>query len=282
MTATKRTSLLCPNCNRLISSDEPSCPYCGISRPGSFLKNIPLSRSFFGPDTIVRTLIIANVSLFILSIALNPKSAGMSASPFTFLSPSNQSLFLLGATGSIPIGQFGRWWTLISASYLHGGVLHIFFNMAALSQIAPFILREYGFHRMIAIYTLGGVIGFLISFLAGVPFTIGASASLCALIGAALYYGKSRGGLYGQTVYKQLMGWVIGIFLFGFLVPGVNNWGHGGGLLGGVLLGYYLGYAETRKETSAHKTLAMVCIGLTVIILLWATVSACYYRIAGL
>jgi len=278
----KKTSLLCPNCRRLISTDEPTCPHCGISRPGSFLKNIPLSSSFFGADNIVRTIIIVNISLFVFSILLNPRSAGMPASPFTFLSPSNQSLFLLGATGSIPIGQFGRWWTLISASYLHGGILHIFFNMAALSQIAPFVLREYGFHRMILIYTLGGVIGFFISFLAGVSFTIGASASLCALIGAALYYGKSRGGLYGETVYKQLMGWVIGIFLFGFLVPGVNNWGHGGGILGGILLGHYLGYTEKRKESYAHKMGAVACIGLTVIILLWAIVSASYYRLAAL
>jgi len=154
--------------------------------------------------------------------------------------------------------------------------------MAALSQIAPFVLREYGFYRMIVIYTLGGVIGFLISFFAGVSFTIGASASLCALIGAALYYGKSRGGLYGETAYKQLMGWVIGICLFGFLVPGVNNWGHGGGIFGGILLGYFLGYVERRKETHTHKMGALVCIGLTVIILLWAIVSACYYRIGAM
>jgi rhomboid protease GluP len=74
----------------------------------------------------------------------------------------------------------------------------------------------------------------------------------------------------------------MGIFLFGLLVQGVNNWGHGGGMLGGVLLGYYLGYAERKKETYAHKMGAMVCIGLTAVILLWAIVSAVYYRIAAL
>jgi len=44
------------------------------------------------------------------------------------------------------------------------------------------------------------------------------------LIGALLYYGKSRGGIFGQSLFKQLSGWVIGIGLFGLLVPGINNW----------------------------------------------------------
>lgn len=53
---------------------------------------------------------------------------------------------------------------------------------------------------MVVIYTLSGMCGFLVSYLAGVGFTIGASAAVCGLIGAALYYGKRRGGRYGQTV----------------------------------------------------------------------------------
>ena len=108
---------------------------------------------------------------------------------------------------------------------MHGGILHIFFNMTALVQIGPLVLQEYGLNRMIILYTLGSVCGFLISFLAGVPFTIGASASLCALIGALLYYGKSRSGIYGQNLYRQVLGWVIGLGLFGLIVPGHKQLG---------------------------------------------------------
>ena len=93
------------------------------------------------------------------------------------------------------------------------------------------------------------------------PLTIGASAAVCALIGAALYYGKSRGGRYGQAIYRQVIGWVVGLFAFGLIVPGINNWGHGGGILGGILIGYLLGYHEKRQPRAYHKLIAGICHG---------------------
>ena len=100
--------------------------------------------------------------------------------PLTFLSPSEKSIFILGATGTVPIDEYHRMWTLISASFLHGGILHIFFNMAALRQLAAVVNREYGVYRMFAIYTVSGIVGFWISYLAGVAFTIGAEWVSCA------------------------------------------------------------------------------------------------------
>lgn len=274
----KIKSILCPNCRKLISSDEPACPYCRLSTPGSWWKNNVLIRGYLNADHIIRTIIIVNGFLFVISILLNPTTMNLSINPFTLFSPSNKILLLLGATGTIPIYQFHRWWTLVSASYLHGGILHIFFNMVVLYQIAPLILQEYGFNRTVILYTLGGVIGFYVSCLFGVPFTIGASASLFALIGSILYYGKSRGGVYGQIIFKQIIGWVIGLFLFGLLVPGINNWAHGGGLGGGILLGFLLGYKEKKEEIYFHKILASFCIVSTILILVWALVSTFYYR----
>lgn len=275
---TKRQSILCPNCGKLISSYESTCPYCGLSTPGAWWRNITLVRVYLSPTHIIRAIIMVNSFFFAISILLNPTTMNLSINPFTLFSPSNKILLLLGATGTIPIDQFHRWWTLVSASYLHGGILHIFFNMVVLRQIAPLILQEYGFNRTVILYTLGGMIGFYVSYLVGVPFTIGASASLFALIGSILYYGKSRGGVYGQIIFKQIIGWVIGLFLFGLLVPGINNWAHGGGLGGGILLGFLLGYKERKKETYSHKILANFCIVLTILILLWAFISTLYYR----
>ena len=277
----KRLSILCPRCNKLISSYEPSCPYCGLSRPGSFLRNNPLLRLYFNPTHIIKSVIITNIVMFVLSTILNPFSTDLSLNPFALFSPSNQILLLLGATGTIPIDQFHRWWTLVSAGYLHGGILHLFFNMMVLYQIAPLVLEEYGFNRTVIMYTLGGIIGFYVSYVVGVPFTIGASASLFALVGSILYYGKSRGGAYGQIIFKQIAGWVIGLFLFGLLIPGINNWAHGGGLGGGILLGYLLGYRDRTRETPLHKLLATICIVATTLILLWAVSSTLYYRLTA-
>jgi rhomboid protease GluP len=224
-------------------------------------------------DQLVRWIILVNVGMYIVSLVMRPASIHFTLSPFGMLSPSSQSLMLLGATGTIPVLQMDRWWTLVSAGYLHGGVLHIVFNLLAFRQLASVVLEEYGVNRMFAIYALGGVAGYLVSVLAGVRLTIGASASVCALIGAVLYYGKSRGGLHGQALYKQVGGWALGIFLFGLLVPGINNWAHGGGILAGAGLGALLGYQEKAREKLLHRVLGVGCMVVTAAVLAWALLS---------
>jgi len=276
-----RSSILCPNCRKLISTDEPRCPYCGISRPASPLKNNFWTRGLGDPLQMVRWIIYLNVGMYAVALILNPMIPRFSYNPLVFLSPENKSLLLLGATGTIPIGSLGRWWTVVSANYLHGSILHLFFNMFAFNQIAPLVIREYGVNRMILLYTLGGAFGFIVSYFAGITFTIGASAALCSLIGASLYFGKSRGGVYGQAIYRQLGAWTLGIFLFGLLFPGINNWGHGGGLAAGALLGAVMGYEEKKRETARHKLWAGAAAGLTLMILAWALLSGLYYRMIG-
>lgn len=274
MSGRENNSMLCPNCRKLISIDEPECPYCGLTRPGMVRRLNALSRFSLEPSHIVKVIIYANVVFFLLSLFLNPSELGFTANPLGLLAPSSQSLFLLGASGAVPVSEYGRWWTLISASFLHGGILHIFFNMAALSQLGPFVLQEFGFSRFMMIYILTGAAGFLLSVIAGVPFTIGASAGICGLIGAILYYGKSRGGYYGQAIYKQAMGWIIGLVVFGLLIPGINNWAHGGGVISGIILGFMLGYQARNRETALHRALGLACLILTVLSLLWAGIGA--------
>ena len=274
----QRNSILCPNCRRLISLDEKRCPHCGVGRPGSILKNNIWTRGLRGPEQLIKSIIYLNVGMYIVSLLFNPTGSSLTTNPFTFLRPDGYSLFFLGATGTVPIDQFGRWWTLVSANFLHGGILHIFFNMVAFRQLAPLIIQEFGAYRTVILYLLGGTLGFLVSYLAGVERTIGASAAVCALIGASLYYGKSRGGEYGRAIYKQIGVWALMLFAFGFLVPGINNWGHAGGIAAGALLGYLLGYRDRSPERLVHKLLAGVCALLTVCILAWAILSALFIR----
>ena len=280
MNSSKKTALLCPNCRRLVSRSAPVCPACGLKNPGSIWKDNIFTRGIGGEDGILRVILVANIVMFVISVIIDPRQAALSSSPFNFLSPSNNSLFVLGSTGTIPLFHFNRWWSLISASYLHGSLLHIVFNMIALHQLGPLLLREYGTSRFIAIYTLSGIGGYLVSAFFGVRFTIGASAAVCGLIGAALYYGKSRGGAYGNAVYSQIGGWAVGIFLFGFMVPGINNWGHGGGMLVGALAGYVLGYQERSLEKIGHKFLSMACIACTGLVLFWSIVNGLFFLLA--
>jgi rhomboid protease GluP len=235
-----------------------------------------LSRWMGGYANIVQLIIYTNVAFYLLSLLIYPSGAGVTMNPLMLLSPSEGSLFLLGATGSLPVIHFHRWWTLITASYLHGGLLHIFFNMMALHQLGPFIVSEFGVHRFVIIYSVTGAAGFFLSLVAGISFTIGASASICGLIGAILYYAKSRGDFYGDAIYRQAMGWVVGLVLFGLLIPGINNWAHGGGLLAGIATAFLVGYEDRRREGQLHRLLGNFFIFCTAGLLIYAAGSSLY------
>ena len=274
-------AMLCPGCHKLLNREAPFCPHCGMQRPGVWWKRLILRGWLRDADQMVKVLIGINAAMYVISLLISPQAFHVSFDLLTALSPSNQSLVQLGATGTIPIDHLQRWWTLLSANYLHGGILHILFNMLALRQIIPLVAALYGMNRLIVLYTLTGVAGFWVSYVAGVPLTIGASAALCGLIGATLYYGKSRGGLFGGAIYRQIGGWAIGIFIIGLLIPGINNWGHGGGMAAGALLGFLVGYRERSNEQPWHAMLATVCLAATGLVLVWMLLSSIWPYVLG-
>jgi rhomboid protease GluP len=246
----------------------------------------------------IRALLIVNISFYVLSLIINPFRSGFSFNPLNALSPDNMSLFLLGATGTIPIDYFAenlmhmlgrtpvenfpRFWTLLSANYLHGNVFHLIFNMVALWYLAPLVSRYFGFGRMFVIYTLGGVTGFTVSYLAGNHLTLGASAAVCALIGAVFYYSRSSGSFQGQMLFKLVGVWAVALLVMGFLLPGIDNWAHGGGLIGGTGVAFLIKHEENQTENALHKALARICLVLTGAVLIWAVGSGFYYRISAL
>jgi len=276
----EKKSILCPNCRKLISADEPNCPYCGLARP-DLLNMAGIIRKIFALNPIL-TIIYVNIFFYVVSLLLNPTGIFSGGGFLSFLSPSGQSLFLLGATGTFPVFGFNRYWSLVSASFLHGGIIHLAFNMMALYQLGPFVLHVFGFHRFFSIYILTGIAGFAVSLIFGVDFTIGASASICGLIGAIVYYGKNRGGEFGQAIYKQALGWIVGLIIFGLIFKSINNWAHGGGVISGILLAMLMGYNEKRDETAKQKLLAYVCILVTLGVLIWALLSSVFYTLSRL
>jgi len=241
------------------------------------------------PEGLIKAIIYTNVGFYVLALLLNPRGFGFSMNPLNFLSPASNTLFILGATGRYPIDQIWPnitglpgigWLTLLSANFLHGSLLHILFNMLVLRQIGMLTIREFGIYRMLILYLLSGVGGFLLSYLAGVPFTIGASAAVCGLIGALIYFGKARGGVYGNMVYRQIGGWAVGLLIIG-LMPGINNWGHAGGFLTGIGLAFLLGYQERRPETFTHKAVAGLCALGTLVVLGGAAGFGTFYTFFG-
>ncbi len=214
-------------------------------------------------STLLKSIIFTNVFFFLISLLVSGSKVKLNLHPFTALTPSTKSLIFLGASGTIPINVYHEWWSLITANFLHGSLIHILFNMLALYQIGGIVAAVYGKYKMFEIFFVTGVTGFYLSYLAGIEVTIGASAAVCGLIGATLYYGKSRGGTLGENIYKQTMSWVIFIILIGILVPNVNNWGHGGGLVSGILMGWLLNYNEDSNQSKFHKIFSFFLLGVT-------------------
>jgi rhomboid protease GluP len=230
--------------------------------------------SLLNPDGALKAMIGINVLMFLISLAISGREMGISLNPFNALTPSNKALLLLGASGTYPINSFGNWGSLITANWLHGGLLHIIFNMLALRTLSPLVMREFGIMRMFSIYTLAGAAGFLLSFVGNVSLTIGASAGICGLIGAAMYFGKTAGGPWGALVYKQTRGWIMMLIIIGFLLPNINNWGHAGGFISGLFLAWIFKYLNQRRENLFDYILAISLGVLTGLLLIMAVVNS--------
>jgi len=228
------------------------------------------------PGIVMNAIIYTNAAMFVISLIFSGKDMILTLNPFYAFTPSMDVLNFLGASGRLPIVKFDAWWSLITANWLHGGLLHIVFNMMALKTIMPLVMKEFGVYRMFTLYTLTGMAGFLVSYMGNVYLTIGASSGLCGLIGALLFFGKSRGGQWGQLMYKQTKGWVVSLVLIGFLMPNINNWGHGGGLISGIFIGWVLGYNEKRVENLFDRGLALCLAGITLFLLAKSVVQGIF------
>jgi len=137
----------------------------------------------------------------------------------------------------------GQFWRFFTPVFLHGSLLHIGFNMYALYSIGPSLERRYGTRSFLLLYFFGGIFGNIFSFLFSENISLGSSTAIFGLIAAqAVYIYKNRvllGSAANLLLRNVLM--VIAINLVLGLSPGIDNWGHLGGLLGGFLYAWFAG-----------------------------------------
>jgi rhomboid protease GluP len=223
-----------------------------------------LFRRLFRTGSPTQLITVACVALYVLSLVIDPAAALNPRGPLDIFSPSPRAVEMLGATGSIRWAR-GDWWTLVTAIYLHGSVLHILFNVLWIRQLGPAVEELYGPARFFTIFTVSGVVGFVVSNFLGIPLTVGASGSIFGLLGAMVAFGRRRGGAFGAMVLRQYGQWALLLFVLGFFMSGVNNLAHAGGFLGGLAAGLVLSLAERRAETTVDHVLAASLLVLTVV-----------------
>ena len=254
-------SLVCPSCGKLVGVNEPRCPYCDAWRPGLFGFAPVLQRLVGNRIDLVSLILMACISLYAAALLLQPEALLSGRGLLSFLSPGSRALYQLGMTGGLA-WSLGWWWTILTANYLHGSLLHIFFNMMWVRNLAPVSTDVYGPARTFVIFNISGAAGFYVSnVMSGVP-TIGASGGIFGLLAALIVYGRRRGS---SMMSSQLWQWAIILGVFGFFMPGINNWAHGGGFAGGWIVGQLMGLSDEHRESAGVIILALALIALTVI-----------------
>lgn len=258
----KRTgSILCPSCGKLVGVNDEVCLSCGRKKPGMW----GLTSVFrqLGRDLgFVQVVMVGTAFLYVAMLVVNPEGIRLGGL-FSIGSPGQETLLRFGAAGRIPVWSWHRWWTVLSAGWLHAGLLHIGFNLYWLRMLAPETAELYGAGRMVIIYTVSTIAGFFASssagiflpFFSGAALTVGASAPILGLLGALVHYGRRTGS---STVGRQAWSYALFMLVFGFLMPGVDNWAHLGGFGGGYLASMLVD--PRRPERGNDLALALVCL----------------------
>lgn len=261
-------SVVCPSCGSLVGVNDEKCYTCGRSNPGLWGFG-PVIRQLGADMGFVPLVVGASSVLYLLSLVASGNGLRVAGGGFNILAPSAQALMLFGASGALPVFSLGNWWSLLSATWLHGSLLHIVFNMMWVRDIGPATADIIGPGRTIIIYVVSGVCGFLLSSVAyvylpplpllrGAQITVGASASIFGLLGALVHYGQKSGS---SLIHGQAKQWALILFIFGLIMPGIDNFAHAGGFIGG-----YVGSAffnPITRERGDHLLVAGLLLLLT-------------------
>ena len=257
---------MCPSCRALIDRKASTCPMCGVrvggarsrmgSAPGRVAGIIPM------PSTANISVILFTVILYVISWVLTQRTASAALqAPPPLGGVSGAVLMELGAKG--PWIFAGQYWRLVTAIFLHAGLIHIGFNLWCLFDVGPMVESLFSASKYIVMYLATGVFGFVLSALWS-PFgmSIGASGAIMGLIGILIGASYHLGSV-GRDLRRQLWRWVIYIAIFGLLpMFSVDNAAHFGGFVAGLLLGYLVatGEPQTRGSENLWNSLAVISV----------------------
>ncbi|GAB4581375.1 MAG: rhomboid family intramembrane serine protease [Anaerolineales bacterium] len=202
----------------------------GLHPPGEVAR--PAHAAYTPPArTPYVTYTIMGITIFIFVLQLGTE---------TFLGTDLPALYGMKVNEWIAEGQL---WRLFTPMLLHGGLIHILFNMYALRSLGPALEQHYGHSRFLALYLLAGFAGNVVSLALSPNPSLGASTSLFGLFGAEgvfLYHNRALFGERARAGLRQILT-LAAINLFIGLSPGIDNWGHVGGLIGGALFAWFAG-----------------------------------------
>src|SRR5258708_32459319 len=183
--------------------------------------NRSLSGVFAGPAPVTTALLVANLLMFgveWMAAAAQGGGGGLSI----LWGMGGAASYRLGMSAPYGIYVQHQWYRLITAMFLHGGLIHIGFMMMALMQVGSALEELYGSARYLFLYIVTGTFGFLVSSFLGTN-SLGASGGLVGLIGAMLAVTTKRGGAYMRELRSRQIRSAVLLFVFGVIGVGVDT-----------------------------------------------------------
>ncbi len=186
---------------------------------------------------ITYSLIFINILVFILMYILGNGSYDVS------------TLLNFGALNSTLVKN-GEIYRLLTCSFIHIGLIHLFFNMYALYIIGPQLESFYGKIKFLIIYLFSAIIGSLFSSIFTTGVSAGASGAIFGLFGSLLYFGYHYRVYLGNVIRSQIIPLLLFNFILGFMLKGIDISAHIGGLVGGIIISMALGvkYKSSKSE----------------------------------
>lgn len=160
--------------------------------------------------------------------------------------PLPSELLHWGANSAASVVEDHQYWRLLSATFLHAGVLHIALNMLGLWEAGKQLNRLYGNAPFLMIYFASALVGSALSlhFSAQQAVSVGASGAVFGVLGALLTAMYRHRGRIPGTMSKNVMSSQLVFLVYalgqGFAKEGIDNAAHVGGLLAGSLLAWLL------------------------------------------
>ncbi len=231
---------MCPHCRAFITTRDKVCPYCNERvgqraaerrDPGAVLGGfIPHARF------VTTIILLINCGLYLATVVFSQR-AGTGGG---FMAIDGRTLLEFGAKLRVAILGYGQWWRLVTAGFLHGGLLHIGMNSWVLFDVGAQVEDIYGASRLIVIYSVANACGFLLSTFWTSALSVGASAGIMGLLGAMIALGvRNRHSPAGAAVRGVYVRWAVYVLIMGVL-PGlhIDNAAHIGGLAAGFGVAY--------------------------------------------
>ncbi|MEN6536085.1 MAG: rhomboid family intramembrane serine protease [Bryobacteraceae bacterium] len=230
---------MCPHCRAFISSNDRICPYCEAEVGPRAVDRRPTGQiAGFIPHAHFTTtmILLVNFGLF-AATALYSMSSGEGG----WIDVDGRTLVYFGAKLRAAV-LMGQWWRLLTAGFLHGGLLHILMNSWVLFDLGAQVEEAYGSSRLIVFYIVATFTGFFASTFWSPAISVGASAGLFGLIGAMIAVGVRYPTSLGAAIRGLYIRWAVYGLIFG-LLPGlaIDNAAHIGGLAGGFGIAYLAG-----------------------------------------